>query len=458
MESEYKTLKKSYKNRELPLFRLPNSYYNHRKTLTKAFSLRVPILNRSLGFILTTIIIIISAIRIIYQKKNINYYASIFLGLSYLLSTKNSFLILLTGILYETQIKIHKTMAFFAFFLGSFHGLYNLFFREINFEQKISGIVLLSMLFLLVFTGAFFSVFSSFFNDFIFLHKIFFFSALVAAFFHKAYNVFFFGVFWSWLDLFFRFVVVMRNNRYLTHMEMEVIEDKFVKIIFYKDRRFTFQEGQFCWLYIPSISLVHFHPFSICSSNSENEIKFIIKKFDNFTKKLLEKIKRKEKFKIYVDGPYGGSLIDLWDKNYEEIFLIAGGIGITSILSFTKFFLNKLHLGKIKKIELYWINRDICLYNEIKELQKIYKNDTRFKINVFLTRNKKNGFVNNRPVWKKEFKIIKNFCEEKDIRKIGVFVCGPTSLKDEVVSNCVSFSDEKIIFDYHFEEFNPLFI
>lgn len=407
--------------------------------------------------------------------------------------------------LYETQVKLHKVFAIGAFLLGVTHGVGHLIeYEEIEAFKLVSGSVLLGMVFLLVFTGCFFGVFNRFFNCFMLMHKIFFFFAIIAAAFHEAYFVFYCGIFWSWFDILLRFIIVRRNSKFLTNSDRKVIQNKFTVLTFDKSPDFTFKEGQFCWLYIPSISLVHFHPFSICSSNNETKIQFIIKKYNNFTKKLLEKVKKNEKFKIFVDGPYGNTTVDIWDKKQQDIILIAGGIGLTPILSLTKFYLNRLKENKIKKVVLYWVTRDLSLLSKIRDLLKIYDDENKFRIHCFFTGEEEKKDLNKnqdleidqnlemeenyeklvsekklrseqnleklksnknleyykigRPKWREEFRLIRNYAIISNVKKIGVFVCGPRSMKNDVCGYSRTFSDWKLKFDYNFEEYNPLYI
>ena len=390
-----------------------------------------------------------------------NWYSSMFLGLTFLFTTKNSFLILLTGMLYQTQIKLHKELAISSLLLGATHGISHfLYDNNMSLTQKISGGILLIMMFLLVFTGILFTFLNKYFNSFILIHKIFFSTLLVAAFFHGAYNVFYFGAFWLWFDLILRIIIAFRNAKYLTNLRMDTIDDKYIILTFNKNEKFTFQESQFCWLYIPSISKTHLHPFSICSTNNENEVKFIVKKFDNFTKLLLEKAKKGEDFKIYIDGPYGNIMVDIWDEKQDNIILIAGGVGLTSILPLTKFFLNKLKKKKIKKILLYWITRDTSLHNEIKDLLKIENDESLFRIHCYLTQDNKDfeGFNKGRPDWKEQFGLIRNFAITKNFKKVVVFVCGPKNLTNEIVSKITSLSDNELKFDYNYRDSNPLYL
>ncbi|OKL63271.1 hypothetical protein UA08_01454 [Talaromyces atroroseus] len=100
--------------------------------------------------------------------------------------------------------------------------------------------------------------------------------------------------------------------------------------------------GQFVYLRMPGISLLENHPFTIASLCSDDfpsnygpefrDLVLIIKPFNGFTKKLLEKAKRKGPYKIYrslLDGPYGGMQREL--AAFDDVVFFAGGSGITAI-------------------------------------------------------------------------------------------------------------------------------
>ena len=57
------------------------------------------------------------------------------------------------------------------------------------------------------------------------MHKILFIIAYISAFIHGAYYVFYFGVFWVWLDLLIRFSIAIFNRFRLDKVEFTFIGD-----------------------------------------------------------------------------------------------------------------------------------------------------------------------------------------------------------------------------------------
>jgi 3-phenylpropionate/trans-cinnamate dioxygenase ferredoxin reductase subunit len=92
-----------------------------------------------------------------------------------------------------------------------------------------------------------------------------------------------------------------------------------------------FAAGQFAWLKIGSSSFVfEEHPFTIASTAEQPHRKtFTIKALGDFSE-LLRGLRPGRR--VFLDGPYGGFTIDGLDKS-EGFVLIAGGVGITPMLS-----------------------------------------------------------------------------------------------------------------------------
>ena len=94
-----------------------------------------------------------------------------------------------------------------------------------------------------------------------------------------------------------------------------------------------FEAGQYCWINIPEISLMEWHPFTIASSPSSDKLVFYcgdIHSQGSFTNKL-RLAAESEKLSVNVDGPHGKLGLKL--VSYESVLLIAGGMGITPMIS-----------------------------------------------------------------------------------------------------------------------------
>lgn len=127
------------------------------------------------------------------------------------------------------------------------------------------------------------------------------------------------------------------------------------------------QPGQYVYLRMPGISLLENHPFTITSMCSEDfpseygeqyrDCVLVFRPYAGFTKKVLETAIEKGPFHTYrafLDGPYGGMRRDL--AAFDTCILIAGGSGITSLMSQLLNLIKRMRDGKAitKKIVVVW--------------------------------------------------------------------------------------------------------
>ncbi len=222
-------------------------------------------------------------------------------------------------------------------------------------------------------------------------------------------------------------------------------------------------EGQFVFLYCMDLSFMDLHPFSIASCNEDNKLEIITKIERNWTKNLYRTAKKLTKVKIRIDGPYGGCKLNLDRMDLKSVLLVGGGIGVSPLISFVKMFL--YHMARNRRIEnvtLVWVGRDKYLIPEIKILDSLARRlmvKERFNFHLYLTKKhnlKNQGVLDGRPNLSDYFKVEKVKAIEKKLNSVGVLVCGPESLQNTTIDLCYKFSDRKVCFDYHFEEFNPL--
>ncbi|KAK3941938.1 ferric reductase like transmembrane component-domain-containing protein [Diplogelasinospora grovesii] len=125
--------------------------------------------------------------------------------------------------------------------------------------------------------------------------------------------------------------------------------------------------GQYVYLRMPGISLFENHPFTISSLCSEDfpseygeqyrDCVLVFRPYGGFTRKVLETAIEKGPFHTYrafLDGPYGGMRRDL--AAFDTCILIAGGSGITSLMSQLLNLIKRMRDGKAitKKIVVVW--------------------------------------------------------------------------------------------------------
>ncbi|KAK2590448.1 hypothetical protein QQS21_011865 [Conoideocrella luteorostrata] len=125
--------------------------------------------------------------------------------------------------------------------------------------------------------------------------------------------------------------------------------------------------GQYVYLRMPGISLLDNHPFTISSLCSEDfpseygenyrDCVLVFKPFKGFTRKVLDTAITKGPFHTYrafLDGPYGGMRREL--AAFDTCILVAGGSGITSLMSQLLNLIKRMRDGKAitRKVVVVW--------------------------------------------------------------------------------------------------------
>ncbi|KAI9163179.1 Ferric/cupric reductase transmembrane component [Paramyrothecium foliicola] len=125
--------------------------------------------------------------------------------------------------------------------------------------------------------------------------------------------------------------------------------------------------GQYVYLRMPGISLFENHPFTIASLCSDDfpseygeqyrDCTIVFKPYQGFTRKVLETAVEKGPFHTYrafLDGPYGGMRRDL--AAFDTCILIAGGSGITALMSQLLYLIKRMRDGKAitRKVVVVW--------------------------------------------------------------------------------------------------------
>lgn len=125
--------------------------------------------------------------------------------------------------------------------------------------------------------------------------------------------------------------------------------------------------GQYVYLRMPGISVFENHPFTIASLCSDDfpsecgeeyrDMTLVFRPFGGFTRKVLNTALEKgprSTYRAFLDGPYGGMQRDL--ASFDTVVLLAGGSGITAIVSQLLDLIKKMRDGKAvtKRVEVVW--------------------------------------------------------------------------------------------------------
>ncbi|MCJ1448248.1 MAG: hypothetical protein MMC23_008762 [Stictis urceolatum] len=125
--------------------------------------------------------------------------------------------------------------------------------------------------------------------------------------------------------------------------------------------------GQFVYLRMPGISFFENHPFTIASLCSEDfpsdygeqyrDMVVVFRPFGGFTRKVVDTAVKNgpyQTYRAFIDGPYGGMTREL--ASFDTVVLVAGGSGITAIVSQLLLLIKKMRDGTAitKQVHVIW--------------------------------------------------------------------------------------------------------
>ncbi|XP_022135163.1 ferric reduction oxidase 8, mitochondrial [Momordica charantia] len=121
----------------------------------------------------------------------------------------------------------------------------------------------------------------------------------------------------------------------------QILPCKAVELTLPKDQRLKYKPTSVVYVKIPRISRFQWHAFSLISSSSVNDdtMSIVVKCDKSWTRSLYDMISAEREgesnqlkcISIAVEGPYGPASMDF--LRYDHLLLIAGGIGVTPLLS-----------------------------------------------------------------------------------------------------------------------------
>jgi predicted ferric reductase len=175
----------------------------------------------------------------------------------------------------------------------------------------------------------------------------------------------------------------------------------------------TFIPGQYIVIRFDQESLEEPHPFSLTSSNSQQNISIAVKALGDFTSELRN---LKPQVTATIEGPYGG-FSHLHAKSKKQVW-IAGGIGITPFLSMARSI--KDTKDKSYQIDLYYS----CKKKEeavfLSELQDVVNDLPDFRIICVLTDIE--GYLSAERISQ----------TSQDLNDKDIFLCGPKQMMDSL--------------------------
>ncbi len=206
---------------------------------------------------------------------------------------------------------------------------------------------------------------------------------------------------------------------------------------------FKFMPGQFAWITVGNSPFSEAeHPFSFSSSaDQQGKLTFTIKELGDFTRKIKT---LQPGQKAYVDGPFGHFSVDR-HPNAEQFAFIAGGVGITPIMSMMRTLAQR---GEKRPLTLIYANRDWESVTFREEIDRLQDSLALTVVHVLekppTDWNGETGFVTQA--------ILERHLPKAQRRNtIEVFICGPQPMMNAVEQ---ALSNLGVPFgDYHSEQF-----
>lgn len=350
-------------------------------------------------------------------------------------------------------------------------------------DTNITGSILLLSLLLLVLPSMF-SILRRFFFDAWYISHVL--LATVAGVFviiHGTANILI-ALVWWFIDLGARYLL-MSGYLYPREASIRALPGDIVEISFAKTESLEYDPGQFLMIAIPKIGFSQFHPFSISSSPHHSTVTMHTKALGGWTGRLLELAKKESKVNILLEGPYGKLALDINNmERYKTVVLIAGGIGITPLMSVANDLLKQVQNDgrDMNKIRLIWSIRSLDILETMQDSS--FGNDrenvggsifdanqtvdalqldihvtggggnikSSKQVSSIMTNNIKSG----RPDIDQIFKETKAAAAQEGEKAVAVLVCGPMQLIDECRDASRRWSDAccgGVKFEFHEETF-----
>lgn len=144
-----------------------------------------------------------------------------------------------------------------------------------------------------------------------------------------------------------------KSSVFMTTSEMSLIDSDVVKMDISTPCKWTVKPGQYVFVHIFRMGLLESHPFSVMSSES-GSFQLMARARGGMTRRLAKSIANgNTNMKMLIDGVYGKTQpVDL----YDNILLVAGGIGITAVIPYAEDIVARDIAAKVK---LMWTVKDI---------------------------------------------------------------------------------------------------
>ncbi|KAI0841711.1 ferric reductase NAD binding domain-containing protein [Hypoxylon sp. FL0890] len=268
-------------------------------------------------------------------------------------------------------------------------------------------------------------------------------------------------------DRFFRIVRIAYHNfgKGGTRTLVEALPGNAVRITVNMARPWTFRPGQHAYLYMPTISFWQSHPFSLAWSEEAEDLSegklamnrqdvlamrktsmsFIIRGRTGMTHTLYQRAAARPDGQFMttclVEGPYGG---EHTMHSYGTVMLFAGGVGVTHAVPHVRDLVAGFANGTVatRKVVLVWIIQSPEHLEWIRpwmtEILAMERRRDVLRIMLFVSRPRSTKEIHSPSATVQMFpgrpniETLLSMEAEQQIGTMGVSVCGPGALSDEV--------------------------
>ncbi|XP_054307066.1 dual oxidase 2 isoform X1 [Pongo pygmaeus] len=288
-----------------------------------------------------------------------------------------------------------------------------------------------------------------------------------------------------------KLVSLSRKKVEISVVKAELLPSGVTYLQFQRPQGFEYKSGQWVRIACLALGTTEYHPFTLTSAPHEDTLSLHIRAVGPWTTRLREIYSSPKGNgcagypKLYLDGPFGEGHQE-WHK-FEVSVLVGGGIGVTPFASILKDLVFKSSLGSqmlCKKIYFIWVTRTQRQFEWLADIiREVEENDHQDLVSVHiyvtqlaekfdlrttmlyicerhfqkvLNRSLFTGLRSITHFGRPPFEPFFNSLQEvhPQVRKIGVFSCGPPGMTKNVEKACQLINrQDRAHFMHHYENF-----
>uniref|UniRef100_A0A2K5ZIE7 NAD(P)H oxidase (H2O2-forming) n=1 Tax=Mandrillus leucophaeus TaxID=9568 RepID=A0A2K5ZIE7_MANLE len=288
-----------------------------------------------------------------------------------------------------------------------------------------------------------------------------------------------------------KLVSLSRKKVEISVVKAELLPSGVTYLQFQRPQGFEYKSGQWVRIACLALGTTEYHPFTLTSAPHEDTLSLHIRAVGPWTTRLREIYSAPRGNgcagypKLYLDGPFGEGHQE-WHK-FEVSVLVGGGIGVTPFASILKDLVFKSSLGSqmlCKKVYFIWVTRTQRQFEWLADIiREVEENDHQDLVSVHiyitqlaekfdlrttmlyicerhfqkvLNRSLFTGLRSITHFGRPPFEPFFNSLQEvhPQVRKIGVFSCGPPGMTKNVEKACQLVNrQDRAHFVHHYENF-----